>query len=128
MMTHNCHQTNGNKKKENQMQNSKSSLAILVVALSLATTLCANAGEIQTEQGIININTATAAQLSFLPGIGASKADTIMKHREKRPFKKVEDLMRIKGIGRKTLKKLRPYLTITGETTVKKKIQLPPSK
>jgi competence protein ComEA len=66
----------------------------------------------------ININTATVSELTHLPGIGTSKAQAIVKYREKHVFKKVEDIMKVKGIGRKSFKKLHPYLAVKGTTTV----------
>lgn len=73
--------------------------------------------------GVVNINTATVAQLTLLPGIGTSKAEAIVAFRTKHEFKKVEDLARVKGIGRKTVRKLQDLLTVSGETTLVKKPQ-----
>ena len=71
-------------------------------------------------EGTININTATVEELTLLPGIGPSKAEAIVNSRDKKPFKKIEGIIRIKGIGRKTFLRLRPFLTIEGKTTLKK--------
>ena len=61
----------------------------------------------------INLNTATAAQLETLPGIGARTAQLIVEHRQKNGnFKKVEELMNIKGIGEKTFLKIKPLVTV----------------
>jgi competence protein ComEA len=61
----------------------------------------------------INLNTATAAQLDTLPGIGARTAQLIVEHRQKNGnFKKVEELMNIKGIGEKTFLKIKPMVTV----------------
>lgn len=69
---------------------------------------------------VVNVNTATAAQLEALPGIGPSMAQRIVAHREKNgPFKKLEDLMIIQGIGEKSFLKLRPMLTIGGQADAK---------
>jgi competence ComEA-like helix-hairpin-helix protein len=68
--------------------------------------------------GVVNVNTADEAQLCLLPGIGPKTAQKIILSRQKRPFKKVKHLLRVKGIGRKTLKKLLPYVTVNGETTL----------
>jgi competence protein ComEA len=69
--------------------------------------------------GVVNINTATEAELVRLPGIGPSKAQAILKLRGRMGgFSKVENLLRVRGIGRKTLQKLRPMLTLKGETTL----------
>ena len=61
----------------------------------------------------INLNTATASQLQEVPGIGPVTADKILKMRKSYgPFKSVDDLRAIKGIGPKRLEKMRKYLTV----------------
>jgi comEA protein len=64
--------------------------------------------------GLVNINTATAQELDGLPGIGAHMAQRIVDYRQKNgPFKKLEDLMGVRGIGEKNFLKLKPLITIT---------------
>ena len=70
-------------------------------------------------EGTININTATATQLELLPGIGPSIAGRIVKYRERRSFKQIKNLQRVKGIGSKTYRKAKPYLSVEGETTLR---------
>jgi competence protein ComEA len=61
----------------------------------------------------ININTATQAQLEALPGVGPKAAQRILEYRKQNGnFKKVEDLMNVKGFGEKTFLKLKPVLTV----------------
>jgi comEA protein len=61
----------------------------------------------------LNLNTATAAQLEKLPGVGARTAQLIVEHRQKNGgFKKVEELMNIKGIGEKSFLKLKPMVVV----------------
>ena len=61
----------------------------------------------------ININYATKEQLILLPGIGESTADKILMYRKEHGlFKKIEDIMKIKGIGTKKYEKLKLYITI----------------
>lgn len=61
----------------------------------------------------ININTATAAELELLPGIGPALAQRIIDHRrEHGAFRRVEDLDDVKGIGPRTLEKLRPLVRV----------------
>jgi len=61
----------------------------------------------------LNLNTATQAQLEALPGIGASMAQRIIEYREKSGgFKKVEDLMNVRGVGEKSFLKLKPLITV----------------
>jgi competence protein ComEA len=62
---------------------------------------------------IVNLNTASAAQLESLPGIGAKTAQRILEYRQKSGgFKKIEDLMNVKGIGEKSFLKLKPHITV----------------
>lgn len=69
-------------------------------------------------QGQLNINTATAQQWDLLPGIGPATAQKIVAYRHRRPFRSLSHVMRVKGIGRKTFADIRPYLTLTGATTL----------
>jgi competence protein ComEA len=61
---------------------------------------------------LIDINSASAAELDRLPGIGPKLAQRILDARAAAPFTKVEDLRRVPGIGPKTLEKVRPYVTV----------------
>lgn len=81
-------------------------------------------------KGVVNLNTATKEELMLLPGIGKTTADAILAYRkEKGNFKTVDDLKNVKGIGDKKLAALKPYLTVSGKTTLKEKIAgTPPPK
>jgi competence protein ComEA len=70
--------------------------------------------------GVVNLNEATADQLDLLPGVGAKAAQRIITWREKRAFKRIEELVRVKGFGKKQFLKLKPYLTLQGPTTLKR--------
>ena len=62
----------------------------------------------------ININTAGVEELTALPGIGPSYARRIVEYREKNgPFKRVEDLLNVQGIGEKTLERIRDKVTVS---------------
>jgi len=75
-----------------------------------------------TPTGTVNLNEASEDQLMLLPGVGPSKAAAIVAWRAKHGrFKKVDDLTRVKGFGRKTLQKLRPSLALSGATTYRGK-------
>ncbi len=65
---------------------------------------------------IININTANKAELMTLPKIGPVTAERILHYREDYgAFKLIDNLTRVKGIGPKTLERLKPRITITEE-------------
>jgi len=90
--------------------------AILGLALILALPAWpARAGK--GVDGVVNLNTAPAEVLSLLPGVGPAKAGAIVLYRRRRPFRTVDELVRIKGIGRKMVRRLRPHLAVAGPTT-----------
>lgn len=61
----------------------------------------------------LDLNSATAAQLQQLPGIGSTAAQAIVRFREKSgPFRRVEDLLAIRGFSPQKLARLRPYVTV----------------
>lgn len=75
-------------------------ISMMTVALIMAWAVPALA----EEAGLVDINTATVEQLMTLDGIGESYAKRIIEFREKNgPLKTPEDLLKIKGIGEKTL-------------------------
>lgn len=66
-----------------------------------------------TQKQKININTASQSDLESLPGIGPAKAGAIIQEREKNgAFKSVEDIIRVTGIGDKTLEGIKDFITI----------------
>jgi len=87
----------------------------LVVATAIAdasTSAVAHAPH-ATEDDPVYLNEATVDDLRRLPGIGEKRAMAVLELRKKLGrFKQVEDLLRVKGIGRSTLRKLRPLVRI----------------
>jgi competence ComEA-like helix-hairpin-helix protein len=70
--------------------------------------------------GVVNVNTATARQLSDLPGVGPSRAKAIVTYREKHAFAQVEDLRHVKGLGKSVWKRIKDHVAIAGPTTLVK--------
>ncbi len=100
-------------------------LVLLALVLPLASAIPAAAATPESKR-VVNINTADSSQLAFLPRVGPSVAQRIVEHRKTNGgFKKVEDLMLVRGIGEKTFALIRPYLAINGETTLKEKVKTP---
>lgn len=73
--------------------------------------------------GVVNINEATAEQLERLPGVGPSRAQAIISFRKSHPFKRIEELQRVKGLGKKSWNRLRPMIALTGPTTLSGSVQ-----
>ena len=62
---------------------------------------------------VVNLNTASASDLEGLPGVGAKTAARIVEYRQKNgPFKKIEELMNVRGVGEKNFLKLKPQITV----------------
>ncbi len=91
---------------------------VLTILLAGHATLVAQsapapAAAAKAPAAVVNLNTATVEQLDGLPGIGPSMAARIVDYRTKNgAFKKVEDLMNVRGIGEKNFLKLKPLVTV----------------
>jgi competence protein ComEA len=99
-------------------------VATLAMTLALATS--AVHGQVAPQRGskpaqaasteVVNLNTATAPQIAALPGIGPKTADLIVQYRQKNgTFKKIEEIMNVRGVGEKTFLKLKSRLTVSAE-------------
>jgi competence protein ComEA len=95
--------------------------SVVVLAVTLGGPPCHSWASVLQSQGkaakppvvAIDINRATADDLQKLPGIGPSLAKRIVAYRNKHgPFRRVEDLMAIKGIGFKKWEMIRPYVRV----------------
>jgi competence protein ComEA len=90
--------------------------ALLVCAAAFCLVTAPSIAFAQQEQPAqkptLNLNTATLDQLTALPGIGPKTAQLILEYRTKSGgFKKIEELMNVKGIGEKSFLKIKPLVS-----------------
>jgi competence protein ComEA len=99
------------------MIKTKRLLVALLTAIAIAMTVPA-----WGETPPVDINTASAAELTTINGIGPSKAQAIVEHREANgPFASIDDLESVRGIGTKLLDRLRPQVTVGSAEAQKEK-------
>jgi competence protein ComEA len=99
------------------MRNMLRALLVCALALSFTGGVIAQDKTQAPSKPAINLNTATLDQLEDLPGIGRATAERILEYRQKSGgFKKVEELMNVKGIGEKSFLKLKPLVVIAPKT------------
>ena len=86
----------------------------VLVPLIIATpaTQSPSTGKLQPGDPPIDVNSADVAQLIRIPGVGPVTAQSILAARADRPFLSIDDLDRVRGIGPKTLDKIRPYVIV----------------
>lgn len=95
------------------MRQALACLALVALLGAAGSTAALAAGEKQDSASRVDLNSATREQLMQVKGIGPSLADRIIEFRKEHgPFRRVEDMMKVRGIGEKSLAKLRPYLTV----------------
>jgi competence protein ComEA len=100
-------------------------------ATGLAVFLCLGAAALLFAEGAeekavakkVNINTASESELAYLPRLGAKVAGRIVEHRKEKPFARPEELMEVKGIGEKLFLTLKPFVAVSGPTTLTAKVR-----
>ena len=102
---------------EVDMTKTKNLFTLLVIlAMAAVSTVSLGAAEKQAAAGsdkLVNINTADAGQLVSLPQIGPKMAQRILDFRKSNGnFKRTQDLMKVKGIGEKSLQRMRQYVKV----------------
>ena len=101
-------------------------LVVPVLGLSLSGIAAHPAvaeGEAAGTHKVVNINQASAEELARLPRVGAKLAQRIVQHRtDHGAFRRPEDLMQVKGVGEKFFATLKPYVAVSGPTTLAEKV------
>jgi len=90
------------------MNKIKRTLILVMISLFIVS-ICQ---PVMAKSGKININNASKEQLMTLKGVGEEIADRIIEYRKAHPFKTIEDLMNVKGIGQKRFEKLKDFITV----------------
>jgi competence protein ComEA len=101
-------------------------LIVPVLGLSLsglASHPAVAEGDVAAPHKTVNINQAAPAELARLPRVGEKLAGRIVAHRTQHgPFSRIEDVMQVKGVGEKFFTTLKPYLSVSGATTLAEKV------
>ena len=87
-------------------------LKMVSILVMVAFLIVSFAQPIMADKGKININTASKKELTTLKGVGDKIADRIIEYRKAHPFKTIEDLMNVKGIGQKLFDKNKDLITV----------------
>ena len=102
-------------------RNAIAAAAVVILLYSFSWALGVNGEK-------VDLNLASGRQLESLPGIGPALAQRIIDHRKKNgPFKRIEDLMNVRGIGEKKFLQLENSITV-GEPASKAKPKRDPNK
>lgn len=90
---------------------------VLMIGLAGQTRICFSGAEIE---GKVNINTATEGQIALLPGIGPKLAAEVVNYRTNNGnFNAIDDIKKVNGVGGKKFEKIKDFVAVDGETTIK---------
>ena len=94
---------------------------LVVLLLAWAGTAVGAGSPEKADLPVVNLNTASIAELESLPGVGSVRARAIIAERKRRGgFESVGQLAAVKGVGPKLLERLRPQVTVEGEKLAKR--------
>ena len=93
-------------------------LGLLVATAALDAHAGGKAKTHRVVNGTLNLNSATLSQLDQLPGVGEKAAARIIDYRRKTPFTRPEEIVKVKGFGKKKYEKLKGHLAVSGPTTL----------
>lgn len=91
---------------------------VAVMVMGLSTAALAKGHARPKVAGVVNLNTASAEQLDALPGVAPKTAQAVVEYRKAHPFTKPEEVVKVKGIGKKRFLKLKGFLAVSGPTTL----------
>jgi len=94
---------------------------VLILAILIGSVLQSRfCFSVEQVEGKVNINTATEAQIALLPGLGPKLATEVVNYRTNNGgFKTIEDIKKVSGVGDKKFEKIKDYVVLEGDTTIK---------
>lgn len=92
--------------------------AVVLAAVGLSGAAFAKGHARPKVEGVVNLNTASAEQIDALPGVAPKTAQAVVEYRKEHPFTRPEEVVRVKGFGKKRFQKIHAFLAVSGPTTI----------